>query len=607
MTLYSFDGREFNDSNSLGLYLKNNFRKSITFLNDNSLYQLLQTEFPKIYEQIIELSKDYQYKENIITLIIYLLDNNLGIVSQSNVFTSTYDIASVMKKTYPNINDEIKCLLQDKVLTHIFWLEYLRTNDVRFKRNYTFMLKINENIMYDFTYYYFLYIHLSKNEVVRFTLDGVKMKSLSEITIYLSNNIERANLIIDEILKNPFIVALMAVGSGIDQISLMLSSKNTFEILKVLSMYADVNLSMVIQQRMSYWLLLNYENYSFDTPEAKALLAEYQAIAMGMNLNNLNDYVSIYDDVNALYERFTKLFNNNRLVEFRKGITATDDYYLGYKLNGELVCKKFLLENGLYSDLLSTDVHQECVEREVIVDALEDEKIAIIEFREEVSSLTKELYFDDKFLRRRLFISYMYFILLVVSLLGGLLLGIDKLDSTKYLIDLGNFGLLGASIILVIISIVIYSKRLSNSLLLSVALDSSMVSINEIEQEKAGVLNNEDLKIPSLMNASYYRKNRKNDLVKIKKFADKKTTVSNILLIMIGVLAILPIFEFGLKALLVSLNVIPYEFLVYGINVISVAVMALQLISLVIFRKRHFVYYLIYVYLIALAVMSFVL
>ena len=201
---FLFDGMEFSDTNSFALYLKNNFRKSITYLGDDSLYTLLKNQFPSIYEEAIDLSKDYKYKENIVTLIIYLLDNTLGVNIANYSFSSTHEIADVMKKTYPNPNEEIQKLLCDKALSHIFWKEYERTLDTRYKRNYTFMLKVNENIEHSFVYYYFLFIHLSKNEVVRFTLDGVKMKSLSEITIYLSEHIDRANIIINELEYSPW-------------------------------------------------------------------------------------------------------------------------------------------------------------------------------------------------------------------------------------------------------------------------------------------------------------------------------------------------------------------------------------------------------------------
>ena len=164
-----------------------------------------------------------------------------------------------MKKNYPNVVPDIKTLFNDDVLSQIFYNEYQAKFDQRYKRNYTFMLHIYENRMYDFTYYYYLYLHLEKNEVIRFTLDGVKMMNLSEITVHLSKNIDRGSLIVDEILQNPFILALMAVKSGIYQVGAILASGRKLEILKCLSSYDDVDLTPIIRRKMCYWLLFNYK------------------------------------------------------------------------------------------------------------------------------------------------------------------------------------------------------------------------------------------------------------------------------------------------------------------------------------------------------------
>ena len=54
------DGKVFNDKTSLALYLKDNFRKSMTFITDESLYAILQSLDESLYEQIINLIKIYE-------------------------------------------------------------------------------------------------------------------------------------------------------------------------------------------------------------------------------------------------------------------------------------------------------------------------------------------------------------------------------------------------------------------------------------------------------------------------------------------------------------------------------------------------------------------
>lgn len=608
---FKLDGKEFRERSSLAAHLKKNFKKSVTYISDGSLYLFLQNELPELYEHILELSKDFEHKENILTLIIYLLDNNAGIATPNHQFKTNHDIADAMKKYYPNINTDIKVLFHDKVLAHIFWNEFNKNYDSRFKRNYTFMLHVYENRMYDFTYYYYLFLHLAKNEVVRFTLDGIKMKSLAEITAHLANNIDRASHIIDEILNNPFILALMAIESGIDTVAATLSSKRTLEILKLLSTYkTDADLTPIIRRKMAYWLLANYTNYVYETEEAKELSNDYAKLVKNLSLTTIGDYVAIYDEVNALYQRFILLFNHNKLISFRCGISANDDHYLNYRFNDDYVCKRFLTDNCLYDSSIHTEIHRDSVEREVLVDALEVEKKEIISFRDEVLSLTQNLNFNKKYLGQRLFISVMYLLLAIASVFGGFLLGFNDENSINQIVNYGVLALLSISIVFLIICVVKYSKKLSDAELVELACENSAFSIEAISKEEELILNpnNKSFKNSTLTNSAMFSKNRKKDLAKIKKIAARKENVSSGLLILSATLALIPILEFGLIAVLKLFNIVPFEIYVNNIefNVINLVFAVAHFVLLIIFRKSRFAYYFIYLYMIILAAISFI-
>ena len=607
---FKLDGKEFKERSSLALYLKTNYRKALTFLNDDTLYLFLKDELPELYNHILELTKDFEHKENILTLIIYLLDNKAGIATSSHQFKDNYDIAEAMKRTYPNVDKEIKVLFHDKVLAHIFWNEYKKTYDSRFKRNYTFMLHVYENRMYDFTYYYYLFLHLSKNEVVRFSLDGLKMKSLNEVCVHISNNVDRAFLIIEEVLNNPFILALMAIESGIDMVAATLSSKRSLEILKLLSSYGNVDLTPIIRRKMAYWLLFNYEYYTYDTEDGKALYNEYVKISKNLTLSTLSDYINIYDDVNELYKRFILLFNHNKLISFRNGINSSDEFYLNYRFNDEYVCKKFLVDNGIYDETIHTDVHRDSVEREVLVDALEVEKREIEIFREEVLSLTVNLNYDTNFLGRRLFISLMYLILSVTSMIGVIFIGLNDEVLINQYVNYGLLGVLSISIVLLIICVVKYSKKLADADLVEDAIENSDHSIKAICKEEEMILNPryKSYEHSTLKNLCFYSKNRKSDLAKIKKIAKKKDNISSFLLTMSAVLSLIPILEFGLVFVLKLFNIVPFELEIgIGISLLSLIFALLHLILLIVFRKRRFAYYLIYLYMIVITVLSILL
>ena len=610
---FIYEDKKILDESSLALFLKRNFKKCLSLISDNSLIIFLQKELPDIYSKVIALSKEYEQQENVLTLIIYFLDNKAGIVTPNHTFKSNFDIANLMKEKYPEVDQDIKTLFKDKVLANIFWNEYCKTEDTRYKRTYTFMLHVYENRMYEFTYFYYLFLHLDRNETIRFTIDGVKMRELSEITYHLVNHIDRATMIIEEVLRNPYVLALMAIKSGIDVISNALSCGRSLEILKCLSTYANVDLIPAVKRKMCFWLLSNYHFYNFVTPEAKELFLDYDNLNKNSSYNTISDYIGIYDVATNLYQRFICLYDHNRIVHFRDGITTTnDELYPNYRFNDEYVCKKFLVDNNLYLSNIHTDIHRETVEREVIVDALEVEKQEIIEFKEEVKELTANLEFDRRSLGSNLFISIMYLILSIVCVFGGLLLGItDSNDKTHEII---NYVLLSSSVlsgILFFISMCRNSKKLSDSDLIDIAINASEYSVEEINKEEIDTLNPnfKSNKHQTLLHMSYYKKNRKKDLLKIRKISKRSPNVSRVLIFIGSLLFVIPLFEFGLCAILrlCNLDMVTLYILDFKLNLVSVIAFLVNTILLIVFRKHRFQYYLIYTLILVVVLLTILL
>ena len=606
---FIFEDKKIVDESSLALFLKRNFKKCLSLISDNSLLTFLENQSPEIYDKVVALSKEYEQKENVLTLIIYFLDNKAGIVTSNHVFKSNFDIAKLMKEKYPEVDEDIKTLFRDKVLANIFWNEYYKTEDTRYKRTYTFMLHVYENRMYEFTYFYYLFLHLDRNETIRFTIDGVKMKELSEITYHLVNHIDRATMIIEEVLRNPYVIALMAIKSGIDVISNALNCGRSLEILKCLATYADVNLIPAVKRKMCFWLLSNYSLYTYETSEAKELYLEYDNLSKNSSYSTISDYVEVFDEATRLYNKFVLLFDHNKIIHFRDGITSSDELYLNYRFNDEYVCKKFLVENNLFMENIHTDIHRETVEREIIVDALENEKQEIVEFKEEVKSLTSHLEFDRRNLGSNLFLSIMYLVLSLVAIFGGLLLGnIKAEDSITQIINYSLFGLSGLSLLLFFISLCRNSKKLSDSDLINIALNASEYSVEEINKEEIETLNpnSKSNKHQTLLHMSFYKKNRKRDLAKIKKISKRSPNVGRALIIIGVILLTLPLFEFGLTAILRLCNVEMFSYYVLNINLnlVSIIAFAINTLLLIIFRKHKFQYYLIYLLILVVVLLS---
>ena len=126
------------------------------------------------------------------------------------------------------------------------------------------------------------------------------------------------------------------------------------------------------------------------------LLEAYNKLKASANLASVADYLAITDEVNNLYVKFVNMFNYNRIVNFRSGITASDAYYLSYRYNDEYVCEKYLKDTELFDEKLHTDIYQIEVEREVLVEVLEEEKRQVNKYRNDSEILSSGLHFEHK-------------------------------------------------------------------------------------------------------------------------------------------------------------------------------------------------------------------
>lgn len=600
---FFFEGRMLENRHMLAEYLSKHFKKCLAIVKNGSLFEFFQTEDNVFYQRITEETKGFECFENILTYIIYLLDNNMCIVTPNYQFKSNYDIADVMKKNYPHVVDDVKILFKDMVLAKIFWNEYLKTGDLKYKRNHTFMLHIFENRMYEFTYYYYLFLHLDRNETIRFTLDGIKMKSVAEIAIYLSNNATRASVVISEIFNNSFILALIALHCGINLLAQVLTSSNPLAILKCLAKATDVDLIPIIKGRMAYWLIFNYQNYNYETEKAKELFIEYAKLNRNLNLNNISDYVNVYDISVEMYQKFVSLFNHNKIVAYKSGISAQDEYYLSYRFNDEYVCEKFLKDNNLFDTNIYSDVYKEEIEREILVDSLEEEKNKVCEFKKNVKPLVSDLSYDKKTLKNKYLISIMYTILCITSLVATLLIGyLHKIEGFDDIIHLITFILLLASFFLIIYSFLMNKKKIQEVELVENILEACDVSINVINEEERTILNplgpKSDYAI--LLNLNIYKQNRDNDykkLVKINKNGIKVLIIPLMLGALLFVIpAVLILTPFILE--LFSQTIYVKTLGVLDLNlIISLIGFVITGTLLIIFRKKNFPYFLLYIFM----------
>ena len=631
------DGKEYKSSTSLADYLANNFRKSLELIKNGSLFNFLQSEDPDLHQYLVSNVVDFEYVEYILTLTIYMLDTNRGIVTKGNHFKSNYDIAEVMKAEYPNINRDAYTLFKDKVLALIFWNEYEKRNDNRYKRNYTFMLHIYENRIYDFTYFYYLFLHLDKNEKIRFMIDGIRMNDVSDIPPYLCANYERAGVIIDEILSNAFILAMIAIAAGIDMVSQALESGNKYAILKPIAKLSNVDLTIILERRMSFWLLNNYLNYQYETEEALALLEAYNKLKTSTNLESVADYLAITDEVNKLYVKFVNLFNYKRIVNFRDGITSSDEYYLSYRYNDEYVCEKYLKDTDLFDEKLHTDIYQIEVEREVLVEVLEEEKRQFNKYRNDSEILSSGLHFEHKENSRKSFIASMTMLLGLIALVLAYLIGWYNSESytnilffeytnlaycvlaigTTDLFVVVNYvllGMLGLSVIMNMIATAKYHRLCeAYDLIDSIEKETSLM-IKAIDDEERIIVNPpKKPKYRIITRLKDHKENREDDLMKLKRISSKKTNVNRSLIVLGNVLFVLPFTVIVLSFISQYLQLPIYELLVaikeenmttISLNLVPLIIFVVNTLLVILLRKKNFIYYLFVLCLVVLIALS---
>ena len=485
---------------------------------------------------------------------------------------------------------------------------YLKTDDARYKRNYTFMLHIYENHMYEFTYYYFLFLHLDKNETIRFRLDGSLMTNVEEIATYLALNLNRATLIVEEILENPYILALIAIKSGIDVVAGILKSKNKLEILKPLAKYTDKDLSLIISSKMSFWLLDNYTSYSYDTTEAKALFEDYTKFKSSIKLMNINDYILANDTLDDLYNRFIKLFNYNKIIEYRSGISATEQYYLKYSYNSDYVCQKYLEDNSIFDASIHTDTHALCVEQEILINELENEKKRVESFKAEIETLVSNIDYPTNSLRKKRHSAIALCILSLFAIVIGILTKFYNKSNISY-VNFILLGLLVSGLAFVVFSLIKNTKQIKNREFLKSLHVGTELSLKTIEEEKMNIINDKKEGYETLTNLSKYEQNRNIAQERLKKLLNKPVKVYETSLLIGSLLLFIPALSFlnPFLNLLFDKNGIQLLIKGFDFNFINLIYFVIYVVVSVIFRKKNFYYYLVFVFLAMNLLISFIL
>ncbi len=459
-TVY-FNGYRLSSYNDMASFLIENYVSAVNLVKDNTLFDLIKEGDETLYEEIVESTKEFEYCENIITYIIYRLSSEPIFVTKNHRFTSTYEIALAMHRSYPDLNNDALILLKEKVLSKIYWEEYIFTSDARHKRNHDFLLNVEENSKYLFSYYYFLILHLPSNEETRFIVNNIKFNSLDELISYLYTNQKHIHQLITEIKSNYYVLGLLASKSSINQVAKTLSSDNYLDFLLLLNTVnsdgtQSYDFTAILSSKMSVWMLNNYQNYSYKTLEAKKLLREYSLVVRKPDMSFLELFTQV-KYLDELYDTFLSLYKSDRIIEdISEIVSNSEDYHLGYFHNDEVVCSRYLTDYDLIKEDINTPDYIISQEKSLVINRLNRAQAKL----EKHNDLLHDYY--SKFTKERynlLSFKFCIFASLIISLICGFLFVF--LEEIVYLSEheqffvriLGGIGLLLSLIVIVFTTI----------------------------------------------------------------------------------------------------------------------------------------------------------
>lgn len=464
-----FNGYQFVTYNDLANFLIENYANAINLIKDNTLFDIIKEGSISLHDELQKSTEGFEYCENVVTFIIYRLSSSPVFITKHNRFNTTYDMALAMKRSFPDLNNDVLTLLKDNVLSKIYWDEYLFTNDVRHKRNHDFLINVEANIKYLFSYYYFLVLHLPSTEKINFIVNNVKFEKIDELISYLYTNQKSIQQVIAEIKRNDLVLGLIASKTTINNVAHALSTGSYIDFLYLINTINQNNdaqtydFSAVLNVKMCVWLSNNFQNYSYNTTRAKKLLKEYSIIVKKQDLSFLELFNQV-KHLETLYLEFISIYKSDRIIKEESEIVAdSDDFHLGYLHNDEVVCSRYLFD----FDLIKSDIHSPdyilAQEKALVINRLD----RVDNNLEKSNDLLENYYntFSDERYNKVVFKNFIILSLLLFLVIGVLLLFLEQIGYVSiheqfFTRVLGSIGI----VLCLIVALVINSEynRLSD-------------------------------------------------------------------------------------------------------------------------------------------------
>lgn len=371
--IMELNGHEFFYYNEFADFLSSNFNFSLRMIKNGSLFDIIKECDDYLYITLKDAVTNFKYDENILTYIIYKLSTTTKYQTKTHLFKTTYEIAVEMKRTFPHVNEEIMLLLKDNLLSTIALEEYKFTSNLSHKRTYEFMLHVEENSQYIYSYYYFFILHASSADALPFLINNVSFANLEELSSYIYTNQRNIKNIINEIKHNDYVLALIASKTNINSLTIAYNSDNYLDMLCMMHEISSYDFRAMLVKKMSYWLLDNYQNYNYESHKAKKLKDEYSLIIKKDDMSFLEAFSQV-KILEELYKSFIKLYKSDRIVERKNSISPiNEEFHLGYVYNDDYVCSKYLVDNDLVDVNIYSEEYILAQEKQIVNNDINDE------------------------------------------------------------------------------------------------------------------------------------------------------------------------------------------------------------------------------------------
>lgn len=341
---YRFLNQTFENEQDFALALSQNYADALNYI--------FTTEFKSCFldsylrGRVDAEIKRCKYAESALTMIIYLLNPNLGLCVRGKYFKTLKDLARFMYNTSLDKPKSIIHLFKDHCITHTLGLreeldEKLR-NDIVY---------VEDHIEDDSIYEYFVSLF-----DIKFKQEDAHGLSVFDYFIYgVTNEKDRFQAYLNLLNDPSFKSSLYKVYSIPEVLKIYNQKDAPFAILKLLGENVSIDMAPIVDSGINVWLCKNVENYKFarKAKHIKRLLIKCKNYIE--KLTTIEEKIEFNEKIYNVYKSFINFYDCNLIS------AKSEEYEFKYYYNNSrgtkayfnsinvVVSDDYLIESPVYS------------------------------------------------------------------------------------------------------------------------------------------------------------------------------------------------------------------------------------------------------------------